>query len=63
MILSDNTTTIQPVDNEDDKMQFLTRREIYKYLDSTGNSSKKPLEKKHPRIFRKFKKGLANLIS
>ncbi len=56
MILSDDTTTIQSIDNEDDKMQFLTRCEIYKYLNSDDDLKEKSLEKTHYRMLRKFKK-------
>ncbi len=45
----------QSVDSDDDKMQILTRYEVYKYLNGVDDLREKPLEKMWHRILRKVK--------
>ena len=59
MDYSDDTTTVPHLDNDEDKMMFLSGRDVQKYFDADSKPLRKPLNMKKPdstnAIVRRFK--------
>ncbi|MCP4236214.1 MAG: hypothetical protein GY770_21990 [Aestuariibacter sp.] len=51
----DDTSIHQSIDDEDDKMQMLTRREVFNYFCNSDDSWEKPVENASRRLLRKLK--------
>ncbi len=55
MTLPDETYIHQHTDDEDDKMQLLTQREVLNYFNNTDDSWEKPVGKTSHHLLRVFK--------
>jgi hypothetical protein len=62
MVYGDDTTTFPHLDNDDDKMIFLSGRDVQKYFDGGEKPLRKPLNKKKPKSTEAIVRGFKNLF-
>jgi len=62
MAYGDDTTTFPHLDNEDDKMMFLSSREVQKYFDSGDKPLRKLLSNRKPKLIEAIIRGFRNLL-
>ena len=62
MVYGDDTTTFPHLDNDEDKMMFLSSRDVQKYFDGGEKPLRKPLSKKKPKVTEVIVRSFGNLF-
>ena len=62
MVYGDDTTTFPHVDSDEDKMMFLSGRDVQKYFDGGEKPLQKPLSRKKPKPTEVIVRGLKKLF-